>query len=369
MYSYATISTARRPLRCGGDRTDEHATTHHVEPTVIQKGHRLMAFTRWTRWTRSLGLCLTMLLVVTMLAACGGDDADDDATPPAGTGSSSGTVAADSGTDATATTADETAENTATTSTGSAPAATSDPSGSVATSATTEATPAVSEPTTGTGTDTNVTPTTSADVPDECDTAAEDIETLDPDLIPNFSIRFEVISGGDSEESGALGTVSMTMEQSEPGTYHSSIEVEGTSLQSWVIGDQAWSDFGVGVMETEPGTDLFGPDVLLSQMTDGLKSFYKANEEGSEEVNGRDTTLYVIDGEDYADAYNRCAGEAQTIEDASGELRYWIDDEWGVMVKGEGNMEWTYSDDTTTTFEFNQEMFDIGDTAAIEPPA
>lgn len=333
-----------------------------------------MPSTRWTRWTRSFGLCLAMLLVVTMLAACGGDDDDDDATATSATGGNTGTVAAGSGTDATSTTAagTDTADTTATTDGGSTAAeptntaAAEEPTATTASEATEPAAEATAS--TGTGTGTDATATTSSSIPDECNPASEDIESLDPDLIPNFSIRFEVVTGGDSEETGALGTVSMTMEQSEPGTYHSKIDVEGMAIQSWVIGDQAWSDFGAGIMETEPGMDMFGPDILLSQMTDSLKKFYEANDEGSEEVNGRDTTLYVIDGANYADNYNTCFGDDEKIEEASGELRYWIDDEWGVMIKGEGTMEWTYSDGTTTTFEFTQEMFDIGDTAAIEPP-
>lgn len=338
------------------------------------------------RWTRSLGLCVALLMIMTLVAACGGDD-DDDSTPEITP--NTGTVATDSGASAAtgtpsanqpgtpAATADapentpadtdvEVEDSTATTGMG-AEATTTTGTGAEATTGTgsggTDATA-----TSGDDASATVSGTGGNDVPEECESAIEDVETLDPDLIPNFSVRFEIATGGDSGEESELGTISILMNQSEPGTYYTSMDAEGIALESWVIGDQAWNDFGTGVTESTPGAEIFTPDTLLSQMTDGLRDFYEADEQGSEEINGRDTTIYVVTGEDFADSYNRCAGDAETIDEASGELSYWIDDEWGIMIKGEGSMEWTYSDGTVTTFDFNQEIFDIGSTADIEPP-
>lgn len=306
-----------------------------------------------------------MILVVT--AACGSGDDDDDnadtatAVMTVGSSAAQSSPTDSSASEATATeqeskaTATErgTAEATATTRTQATatedePKATSTSGGSGSTS---------TEPAGETST---TTAEGSVEVPE--------IETLDPELLPNFSLtmNFEATNLSGTPQT----TIKMQMEQSSVDHYHLNMETDGETLEFWTVGDQSWTSVAGEVVESPTGP-LFSPADILTTgelIPEGLE----AREDGTEEVNGRDTTRWVIDGADYVEYMNAQAQAegTSTVEmtDGSGEVTIWIDNELNIMIKAEGDVAWSNSDDTDGSLVYDYEIHDIGSTAEVAAP-
>jgi hypothetical protein len=303
-----------------------------------------------------------VLLVVT--AACGSGDDDDDndaATATISVGSSSAqsspTTASES--EATATEADATAIATETEA--DEPTATS---GSKATATEAIAT-ATSTETESTATEPSgeTTPST-----DEGSTDVPDIETLDPELLPNFSLtmNFDATNLSGTPQT----TIKMQMEQSAVDHYHLNMETDGEVVEFWTVGEQSWTSIAGEVVESPTGPMFSPADILTTGelIPEGLE----AREDGSEEVNGRQTTRWVIDGADYVEYMNEQtqAEGTSTIEmsDGTGEVTVWIDDELNIMIKADGDVAWKNSDDTDGSLVYDYEIYDIDSTSEVEAP-
>ncbi len=324
---------------------------------------------RWKRGQAVIALVCVMLLVV--LAACGnGDDDDDDVT----TSNSSSTVTvASSGAEGTSTVEDDAETETS----ASATATEEDDDGEPTSTSPAEATATEGdddEPAaTSTSATSDPTATESSDVttPDT-DTGGVDevpeFETLDPELLPNFSLtmNFDAINLSGTPQT----TLMMQMEQSAVDNYHLVMETDGEELEFWTIGEQSWTSMGGETIESPTGP-LFSPADILTTgelIPEGLN----AREEGSEEVNGRQTTKWVVDGADYVEYMNE---EAQlegtsTVEmtDGTGEVTIWVDDELNIMIKAEGDVAWNNSDDTEGSLIYDYEIHDIGTTPDVVAP-
>lgn len=320
---------------------------------------------RWKRGQAIIAILCVMLLVVAAACGNGDDDADDDtgtttATTAAAavdstpTTSGEGEATATEGdADATATEADEEGEPTATTRSeatateGEAdePTATSGSGGSTSTE------PAGATTTTGVG---------EVDVPE--------FETLDPELLPNFSLtmNFDATNLSGTPQT----TLKMEMQQSAIDNYHLNMETDGEVLEFWTIGEQSWTSIAGEVVESPTGPIFSPADILTTGelIPEGLE----AREDGSEEVNGRQTTRWVIDGADYVEFMNEEASSqgTSTVEmtDGTGEVTIWIDDELQIMLKAEGDVAWQNSDDTDGSLVYDYEIHDIGSTAEVVAP-
>lgn len=325
---------------------------------------------RWKRGQAIVAILCVMLLVIT--AACGsGDDDDDDS----GTSTSS---------PSTATTASLAAESTPTSSDNSDSTSTTAQSAATATKADDEAEPTATTRAQATATEvdeneptaTSASGASTATEPAEATSTATDggvadvpeFETLDPELLPNFSLtmHFDATNLSGTPQS----TLTMEMQQSAIDHYHLNMDTDGEVLEFWTIGEDSWTSIAGEVIESPTGP-IFSPAEILTTgelIPEGLD----AQEDGSEEVNGRQTTRWVIDGADYVAYMNdeASANGASTIEmsDGTGQVVIWIDDELKIMIKAEGDVDWKNSDDTDGSLIYDYEIHDIDSTAEIVAP-
>lgn len=324
---------------------------------------------RWRRSYAAAALLLTMLLVV--VSACGNGDDDTNGTES----STSTTITGATGSDASptsnaegATATSDDADVTATeTDTDSESATATTPAEATATDAdTADATATATNGGTGsTATEPASTATSSsdngtADIPE--------IETLDPELLPNFSMTMNFTA---TNLSGTpQTTLKMDMQQSQIDHYHLFMETDGEVLEFWTIEDQSWTTVAGETIESPTGP-LFSPADILTTgelIPEGLE----AREEGTEEVNGRQTTKWVVDGADYVAYMNEeSAVDGVTdieMSDGTGEVTIWIDNELNIMIKADGDVAWKNSDDTDGSLVYDYEIHDIGTTADVQPP-
>ncbi|HEX5165271.1 MAG TPA: hypothetical protein VFV93_07745, partial [Thermomicrobiales bacterium] len=288
---------------------------------------------RWKRGQTFIAILCAMLLVVT--AACGSGDDDDNeseattaatstATKAAAAADTSPTKAETAG--ATATTAAETAtatetEDTEPTATTRAEATATTPASDEATATSTATEPAGATSTAGVG-----------------DIEVPDFETLDPELLPNFTLTMNMTSTNmdDVPES----TMKMEMAQSDVDTYHVSVDTDGDVIEFWAVDGRYWTSIGGEIVESPTGS-IFSPSDILTT-GELIPDDLEAREDGHEEVNGRQTTRWVIDGDKYVEYMNQqnVASGVSTGEmtDGSGEVTIWIDDELKIMIKANSDV-------------------------------
>jgi hypothetical protein len=318
---------------------------------------------RWKRGQAIVAILVVMLMLVT--AACGNGDDDDDAetSTAASTATTASSDAAASPTEAdeedeatstsaqaTATEAEEEDEPTPTTA-AQATATESDESTATTASGDPTATEAEGEETAGTG---------EVEVPE--------FETLDPELLPNFSLTMDFNA---TNFSGAPQTsLQMMMQQSAIGSYHFQMNADGQPIEIWTVGDQSWAAVGGEVVES-PSGPLFDPADILQ--TGGLiPEGLNASRDGTEEINGRQTTRWFVDGADYVAFMNEeaQADPAVTVDmtNGAGDVYVWIDDELNIMILAEADVTWDNSDGTAGSLVYDYEIHDIGTTAEVVAP-
>jgi hypothetical protein len=136
------------------------------------------------------------------------------------------------------------------------------------------------------------------------------------------------------------------------------------------VGDRSWTSIGGEVVESPTGP-IFSPADLL-QTSELIPEGLNAREEGTEEVNGRQATKWVVDGADYVSYMNEQAqiDGTSTVEmtDGAGDVAIWVDNELNIMIKSEADVTWSNSDGTEGSLIYDYEIHDIGSTAEIVEP-
>jgi hypothetical protein len=325
---------------------------------------------------RRLAAGVALLLALSLIAACGGDDDDDngeEATAPTATTVPTATTAPTETTAATASSG-QSAASTVTRAPSAPTATTAAASTSTAAVATSEPT-ATEEPADESTEDPTAEPT-EADEPtatssgdsgstdDICDVAAT--EPLDASVLPNFTLTMAVEATGDE---GATDAFDINIQQSAAGTYHYILVAEDTEIEYWQIGDEAWfnQDGVITPIPAESGS-AFSPDLFLTQFNESVPDLYDAYEAGTEEVSGRETTHYVITGEQFEEVFNQCAEAGETIADAEGSYEAWVDNELDVVIKTVSDLSWTDSNGVRQTAKIDMLVDDIGSTPEVTPP-
>jgi len=191
-----------------------------------------------------------------------------------------------------------------------------------------------------------------------------EFETLDPELLPNFSMRmnFDATNLSGTPQT----TLMMQMEQSAIDNYHLDMESDGELLEFWTIGEQSWTSIGGEVIESPTGP-LFSPADILTTgelIPEGLE----ARNEGTEEVNGRETTKWVVDGADYVAFMNEDESATVEMTDGTGDVIIWIDNELNIMIKAEGDVAWMNDDSTDGSLIYDYEIYDIDSTSEVQAP-
>jgi hypothetical protein len=311
-------------------------------------------------------VALALALALCLVSACGGDDDDTSAAIATDTRGaiagqpSTAKAAVDSNTPAsvaTATVAAPRATATATTATTAATATTEPAADATATTAPAE------EPTEAA----TETPSDTAGA-DLCETPEMDM--LDADTIPNFSADYsgDVSNFGDSGESSFI----MTMRQTATDTYYykveSTDETGTTSFEVWRVADEMWVGQDGETIAMPADAAMPGPSDIFAQYGQSTAELYDARVAGRERVSGRETTKYIVDGEEWVDAYNACSEEGEQLSNGSGSFSVWIDDEWEIAIKTEADLSFTNADGTPGSFTYITLLHDFGSTDPITPP-
>lgn len=212
------------------------------------------------------------------------------------------------------------------------------------------------------------TPTAAAtSTADAIDDVLGDVEMLDPEELPNYTLtmRFEMSGIPDEPEDFRLD---MEVQQSATDNYHMRVDSDDGVVEIWVVDDVTYLAEGDGEITSIPGTDmgLFSPSMFLATVPP-LDEELAATRVGEETVSGRETTRYRIEAANYLALSELFAPDA-TPEDAEGELNVWIDNELNIMIRQEGDVTWTNVDGTTGRFFQDFLISDIGSTPRVEAP-
>jgi hypothetical protein len=315
-------------------------------------------------------------LLLVFVAACGGDDDDDGGDATSTTGSAATT--ATSGTSAPTTTgasAEATAERdtTATTSSGSEstqPAGGATGTSDASTDATaTEDSSAEASPTSASAESTAT--GDSASTPGSTEDPLDEVETLDPEALPNFTLVAN-IRVANIEETSTETTIILEIQQAAVDNYHLLIDPgDGTGvIESWQVGDRSWTGTGGVITENPEGVpNFFGPSLFLQQLPN-LAEEMNAERIGEEEISGRETTHYRASAEEMLRLMQEEdeTGYLEGATDPEGEADIWVDNEHKIMIRARVDVSWTNTDGTTGEIVEDYDIFDIGDTPEIPAP-
>jgi hypothetical protein len=322
----------------------------------------------WKRFRRGRGMAVLSLLCVFALiftVACGGDDDDDDdtasgdgtvvttvTTGPSGDASPTATEEEDEATEAVAAPTEEDEE-------AASPTATEDDVEPTATKA--SASPTATEA----AADDEGTATTTGDTGDE-DDALADVNPIDPEALPNFSMSFTFdVTGVPNQDDTSMA---VEIEQSSTENYYMFVSAADMNIEVWLVDGTTYMNQGDGTIIPLPeGTDpgLVSPAIFLQEVPP-IDENLQAERVGEEEVSGRNTIHYTISGENYLDQSDVLTGGTAT--DIEGQVDVWIDTELNIMIKQIGDVSWTNEDSTSGTFLSDLLILDIGATNAVEAP-
>jgi hypothetical protein len=197
-----------------------------------------------------------------------------------------------------------------------------------------------------------------------------DIDMLDPELLPNYTLTFRMEATGIPDELDEEEDFSLLLEirQSSLENYHLLMESMDVSIEIWVVDGTTYMAEDDGAIMTIPGTDmgLFSPSMFLTTIPP-LVPELEAARVGEERVSGRQTTRYQISAQEYL-ALSEFFGAGPTPADARGEVVVWIDNELNIMIRQEADLSWTNDDGTSGSFISNYLVSDIGTTSPVEAP-
>jgi hypothetical protein len=284
------------------------------------------------------------------------------------------TAACGGGSDkATSTTAPAPTNTTTAGATGSSsPTATTAVTGGAATATTgttTEAT-ATTETTAATATTGEAAPTdtASSDTGDVSETP--DVQSIDPNALPNFTLVATIDEEGSSED--MTGNVTINIEQSAVDNYHLKFGSADQSLETWLVDGTTYINDGSGVQAAPADASAFGisPTDLLTQDLPDLAKVPGMKKVGSDTVNGRKTTHYHLDGKDLGPAMAAMGdSDMQGVTDGSGNFDIWTDNDLKILIKGDADLTWTNADGTPGKLKYTYEISKIGSTDKVSAPA
>ena len=311
-----------------------------------------MAVNDFVKRSRFLIMLCLLSAALLVLAACGGGDEEDGAATEATSTTTSGVAASP------------------TTAAVSAPSPTTAPTNTVAASPTEdqdEATATVEATATATEQEEDESPT--ADTGSATSTGEEalgEIGTIDPEALPNYTMNFnfEMTGLADQEDT----TISLLIEQAALDNYYMLVNTDGTEVEVWQVGETSFvSQGGTGIVEVPAGSgqELFDPSLFLQSLPP-FPPEMNVQEEGTEEVDGREARRYSIAGEDYLAASE--LGDVSQLSNIEGGVEILVDDELNILLLMNADITWTNPDGTEGGFIGLQEITDIGSTGEIAAP-
>lgn len=200
----------------------------------------------------------------------------------------------------------------------------------------------------------------------EGDEALGDIETIDPAALPNYTMTFDFAVNGLLEQEDT--EMSLLIEQASPDNYHMVVNTDGSEVEVWRIGEASYiSQDGAAPIQVPAGSgqDLFEPSLFLQSLPP-FPPEMNVQDEGIEEVNGREARRYTVAGEDYLAVSE--IGDVSQLSDIEGGVEILVDEELNILLYFDADITWTNPDGSEGSFIGAQEISNIGDTEEISAP-
>lgn len=180
----------------------------------------------------------------------------------------------------------------------------------------------------------------------------------------DYSARFE--SEGEDEEAGS---VDLRIEQARADSYHLQVASVGQQTEAWRVNEAIYVLGPGGAVVEVPGLvdqNLYAPSTFLALVPD-LAVIDSATVLGENvDLAGRSTTRYQIDP---AEAAAFRPSQSEVGDDVEGIFEVWVDNELGVVIQMEVDVDWTGSGGESQTIVIHYLLTGINSTPEAQAPA
>lgn len=185
----------------------------------------------------------------------------------------------------------------------------------------------------------------------------------------NYTVAYtaEFTGGGATED----GTIDLLIEQSAGDAYHMLIQSEGAGsslTEYWYVGGRAFFRGADGqVFEVTGAVDpsTFSPSAFLITVP-AVGSIARATREGTETVEGRETTYYSVDAADATQFASPQDGSG--VNDPEGQVEVWVDTQQNFVVQMRADLTWNDNAGAGRTMRIEYRVTRVGSTPQINPP-
>ncbi len=199
-------------------------------------------------------------------------------------------------------------------------------------------------------------------------TVAKPFETTPPvgDALTNYTLDYSARFDGADEEDG---TVDLRIEQARADSYHLQVATGAVHTEAWRVNEVIYVRGPGGAVVELPGLvdqNLYAPASFLVLVPD-LRVIESAGVVDDDvDVQGRSTTHYELDPAD-ASAFRPSQSEAGN--DVEGTFDVWVDNELGVVIQMEVEVDWTGRGGSTQSIGIDYLVTGINATPETQPPA
>lgn len=213
------------------------------------------------------------------------------------------------------------------------------------------------------------TPTnTSTPTPTPLPTVTTPFSTTLPvgDALTNFTLDYSARYDGTDEDDGR---VDLRIEQARADSYHVQVATVGQQTEAWRVNETIYVLGPGGAVVEVPGLvdqNLYAPSTFLALVPD-LGTIESATVLGENvDVAGRGTTHYRIDP---AEASAFRPSQSEVGDDVDGIFEVWVDNELGVVIQMEVDVDWTAPGGDTQTIAIDYLLTGINSTPEAQVPA
>lgn len=189
---------------------------------------------------------------------------------------------------------------------------------------------------------------------------------LDPAVITNYTLTTDLKLRGISGQTDFL--MGLLILQAAPNHYYLKSTTGGSGIESWLVDGTTYltqADGSVARLPQGSDTALFSP-ALLIQTIPTISSETVGIEVGVEEVNGRQTTHFRVDGRDLFESTPWLPREETS--DVRGTLDIWIDNDTRLVIRRETDVHWKNMDGSDGSFVDTYDLTNITTTEPVTAP-
>lgn len=187
-------------------------------------------------------------------------------------------------------------------------------------------------------------------------------------VLENYTLSYRANFTSDD---APMDQIELLIEQHSPTSFHVNAsgnpETGREAIELWVAGEQTFLREPGGEIFELPSTvdpTLFSPSAYVI-LTPDLSDTPRALEQGVEEVEGRQTTRYLVSAEHVAQSG---LAEGSDEQDPEGEMEVWVDTEQGFIVRMVADVAWTDENGARRKAEIDYLISNVGSTPEIGAP-